>query len=47
LTTPPPAEGAVTKPPPSIPEQSGIHTHPTVRRMVAVRPEALRSGNDD
>lgn len=43
----PPAAAAVTKPPPSIPEQSGIHTHPTVRRMVAVRPEALRSGNDD
>lgn len=43
----PAAATAVTKPPPSIPEQSGIHTHPTVRRMVAVRPEALRSGNDD
>ncbi len=28
-------------------DQSGVHTHPTVRRMVAVRPEALRSGNDD
>lgn len=47
VTKPPPPPHAVTKPPPSIPEQSGIHTHPTVRRMVAVRPEALRSGNDD
>lgn len=47
VTKPPPPDAAVTKPPPSIPEQSGIHTHPTVRRMVAVRPEALRSGNDD
>ncbi len=47
VTIAPPEAGAVTKPPPSIPEQSGIHTHPTVRRMVAVRPEALRSGNDD
>lgn len=55
VTKPPPPLGAaqeavppaVTRPPPSIPEQSGIHTHPTVRRMVAVRPEALRSGNDD
>lgn len=46
-TAPPPPHAAVTKPPPSVPEQSGIHTHPTVRRMVAVRPEALRSGNDD
>jgi hypothetical protein len=50
ITKPPPpvAEAdTTTKPPPSIPEHSGIHTHPTVRRMVAVRPEALRSGNDD
>lgn len=48
VTMPPPsANNAVTKPPPSVPEQSGVHTHPTVRRMVAVRPEALRSGNDD
>jgi hypothetical protein len=49
-TAPPPplgADGPVTAPPPSIPEQSGVHTHPTVRRMVAVRPEALRSGGDD
>ncbi|MBX3229367.1 MAG: hypothetical protein KIT84_17895 [Labilithrix sp.] len=46
-TVPPPPAAAVTKPPPSVPEQSGVHTHPTVRRMVAVRPEALRSGNDD
>lgn len=30
------------------PDKSGVHTHPTVRRMVAIRPEALRSsGNDD
>lgn len=57
VTAPPPgvmpvdpgsdADRAATKPPPSIPEQSGIHTHPTVRRMVAIRPEARRSGNDD
>lgn len=49
VTRPPPADqpSAVTKPPPSIPEQSGIHTHPTVRRMVAIRPEARRSGNED
>ena len=32
---------------PSIPDQSGIHTAPTVRRMVAVRPEAFRSRKDD
>jgi hypothetical protein len=37
----------VTEAPPPVPDQSGVHTHPTVRRMVAVRPEAFRSGNDD
>ncbi|MCW5831168.1 MAG: hypothetical protein KIS78_01765 [Labilithrix sp.] len=36
-----------TAPPPAAPDRSGVHTHPTVRRMVAVRPEALRRGNDD
>ncbi len=34
-------------PPRDPPEKSGVHTHPTVRRMVAIRPEALRSGNND
>jgi hypothetical protein len=33
--------------PPTVPELPGLHTHPTVRRMVAVRPEALRTGKDD
>jgi hypothetical protein len=49
VTRPPPsgAEGAVTKPPPPIPDQSGVHTHPTVRRMVAVNPEAYRRRKDD
>lgn len=28
-------------------DQGAAHTHPTVRRMVAVRPEALRRGDDD
>lgn len=48
-TAPPPlvSDSPVTDAPPSIPERSGVHTHPTVRRMIAVRPEALRSGNDD
>jgi hypothetical protein len=54
-TAPPPAgvADALTKPPPSNPEQSGIHTqqnlhtHPTVRRMVAIKPEARRSSRDD
>lgn len=50
-TTPPPgptkeADETPTKPPPT-PVQSALHTHPTVRRMVAVRPEALRRGNDE
>jgi len=40
-TAPPPPEGEASA------EVSGVHTHPTVRRMVAVRPEALRSGNDE
>lgn len=54
LTAPPPAP---TAPPPGasgsgpvpkgLTDESGVHTHPTVRRMVAVRPEALRRGNDD
>jgi hypothetical protein len=39
-TSPPTLPG--TEPP-----ESGVHTHPTVRRMVALSPEALRSGNDD
>jgi hypothetical protein len=33
--------------PPAAPDKSGVHTHPTVRRMVAIRPEAKRSSNDD
>ncbi|MBN9165254.1 MAG: hypothetical protein BGO98_43060 [Myxococcales bacterium 68-20] len=46
---PPPTTDAppVTDAPPPLRDQSGVHTHPTVRRMVAVRPEALRSRNDD
>jgi hypothetical protein len=43
-TTPPPPDAAAMA---SAEEVSGVHTHPTVRRMVAVRPEALRSGNDE
>lgn len=43
VTKPPPA---MSKAPPSVPEQSGIHTHPTVRRMVAVKPEAYRRRDD-
>lgn len=43
-TTPPPADAAALA---SKEEVSGVHTHPTVRRMVAVRPEAVRSGNDE
>ena len=43
-TTPPPADTAALA---SAEEVSGVHTHPTVPRMVAVRPEALRSGNDE
>jgi hypothetical protein len=38
--------GRIAAPPPA-PDQSGLHTHPTVRRMVAVRPEAFRSENGD
>ena len=49
-TAPPPDERKSTNPTtdrPSIPDQSGIHSAPTVRRMVAVRPEAFRSRKDD
>ncbi|MBX3215963.1 MAG: hypothetical protein KF850_28240 [Labilithrix sp.] len=50
-TAPPPPPTSTAPPatdaPPATPEQSGVHTHPTVRRMVAVRPEALRRGTDD
>lgn len=48
-TAPPPAEVAISEKTTARPPQpdEGVHTHPTVRRMVAVRPEALRSGNDD
>jgi hypothetical protein len=43
-TSPPPAGmDQATKPPPS----ENMHTHPTVRRMVAIRPEARRSSRDD
>ncbi len=39
---------ATTDAPPPRTEQSGIHTAPTVRRMVAIGPEALRNtGNRD
>lgn len=43
-TAPPPL---ITEIPKRARDQSGVHTAPTVRRMVAVRPEALRSGNGD
>ena len=46
-TAPPPHGARPTTDRPSIPDQSGIHTAPTVRRMVAVRPEAFRSRKDD
>lgn len=46
-TAPPPKEARPRTDRPSVPEQSGIHTRPTVRRMVAVSPEALRSRKDD
>ena len=38
-----------TAPPPPVPvtDHSGIHTRPTVRRMVAVDPEALRRRKDE
>ena len=45
--TKPPPPPASTPTPPTTPDQSGIHTHPTVRRMVAVKPEAYRRRNDD
>lgn len=32
--------------PPTVPDASGPHTHPTVRQMIAVRPEVLRSGSN-
>ncbi|HVH47512.1 MAG TPA: hypothetical protein VM925_34490 [Labilithrix sp.] len=37
----------VTTAPPSNPEQSGVHTRPTVRQMVAIGPEAFRSRNEE
>lgn len=36
-----------TAPPPPPTEQSGIHTRPTVRRMVAVNPELFRRRKDE
>lgn len=46
-TAPPPQEARPSTGRPPAPDQSGIHTRPTVRRMVAVRPEAFRSRHDD
>ena len=46
-TAPPPATMDSGPVPKTLTTESGVHTHPTVRRMVAVRPEALRRGNDD
>ena len=46
-TAPPPATMESGPVPKTLTDESGVHTHPTVRRMVAVRPEALRRGNDD
>ena len=49
VTRPPPSMGkgpASTPTPAPTPEQSGVHTHPTVRRMVAVKPEAYRRRDD-
>lgn len=37
----PPPSGLPTPVPP--PEKSGVHTHPTVPRMVAISPEAIRA----
>lgn len=42
---PPPVTGPIPKS--LVNDESGVHTHPTVRRMIAVRPEALRRGGDD
>lgn len=44
-TSPPPQVRPITKRP--VADQSGIHTRPTVRRMVAVSPEAFRNRRDD
>jgi len=46
-TAPPPHGDRTTAGRPGVADQSGIHTRPTVRRMVAVRPEAFRSKGDD
>jgi len=46
-TAPPPGPSGSGQVPKTLTEESGVHTHPTVRRMVAVRPEAVRRGNDD
>lgn len=46
-TAPPPRGARPASRRPAIADQSGIHTRPTVRRMVAVSPEAFRSRRDD
>ncbi len=46
-TAPPPQDGRPSTVRPPTTDRSGIHTKPTVRRMVAVRPEAFRRGSDD
>jgi len=46
-TAPPPRGSRAASKRPAVAEQSGIHTRPTVRRMVAVVPEAFRSRRDD
>ncbi len=43
-TAPPPKLSEISR---RAPYESGVHTHPTVRRMVVVRPEALRQGNGE
>ena len=45
-TSPPPQVRPITRLPP-VADQSGIPTRPTVRRMVAVSPEAFRNRRDD
>jgi hypothetical protein len=46
-TAPPPPHGGKNAPAAPPAPQPGVHTHPTVRRMVAVTPEAFRGRNDE
>ncbi len=46
--TPPAAPAAPAEPPPPTPKKAdSVHSRPTVRRMVAIKPEALRTGRKD